>query len=82
MRSTIHLIMLNFIWKNAKVMATETKSNLSQIFRQHDLRLNVDPSNYHVQNKQAPTLKTFSLRATANPFVTNNSYALQLDEII
>ena len=64
------------------VMAIETKSNLSQIFRQHDLKLNEDPSNYHVQNEQAPALKIFSLRSTTSLFVANNSYALQLDEII
>jgi hypothetical protein len=63
-------------------MATETKSNLSQIFRQHDFKLNLDLSNHHEHNEEGPTLKTFSLRATASPFVTNNSYALQLDEII
>jgi hypothetical protein len=63
-------------------MTVNTKSNLSQIFRQHDLKLSVEPSIHHEQNEQAPALKTFSLRATVNPFVTNNSYALQLDEII
>jgi len=63
-------------------MTVDTKSTLSQIFRQHDLKLDIEPSIHHDQNEQAPALITFSLRATANPFLTNNPYALQLDEII
>jgi hypothetical protein len=60
-------------------MAMEIKSNLSQIFRQPESQLNSAKSN---QNEQNPVLKPFSLRAAASPFVVNNQFALQLDEII
>jgi len=60
-------------------MTTETKSGLSQIFRQHDVSLHSDQTN---QNEQAPVLKPFPLRAVASPFVVSNAYSLQLDEII
>lgn len=63
-------------------MTVETKSNLSQIFRQHNLKPNVDSSNHHEQNDQVSALKPFSLRTSVGPFVANNPYALQLDEII
>jgi hypothetical protein len=61
------------------MMTLEIKSNLSQIFRQHDSRLNLDQVN---QNEQSIARKPFSLRATATPFVVDNKFALQLDEII
>lgn len=60
-------------------MTMETKRNLSHIFRQHDLRLN---ENQAIQTEQAPVLKPFSLRSTANPVVANNAFALQIDEMI
>lgn len=55
------------------------KSNLSKIFRQPESKLNLDQSK---QNEQTPALKLFSLRSTTSPFVVNNEFALQLDEII
>lgn len=63
-------------------MTLEEEVNLSHIFRQPDLSLNVDRGNHHGQNEQAPTLKASSLRPAATPFVANNPYALKLDEII
>ncbi|MBU3622032.1 hypothetical protein [Polynucleobacter sp. CS-Odin-A6] len=63
-------------------MTQEMKDNLSQVFRQHDLRLNLDQSNEDHPSGQAPALKAFSLQATSSPFVVSNPYALQLDEII
>jgi hypothetical protein len=55
------------------------KSNLSQIFRQPESKLTLAQNN---QNEQTPALKPFPLRTTTNPFVVNNQFALQLDEII
>jgi len=60
-------------------MTMDTKSNLSHIFRQHDLRLNEDQAN---QFEQTLVLKPFSLRPTASPIAANNSLALQIDEMI
>jgi hypothetical protein len=60
-------------------MTLEMKSNLSKIFRQPESKLNLDQSK---QNEQTPALKLFSLRSTTSPFVVNNEFALQLDEII
>lgn len=60
-------------------MTIELNGNLSQIFRQQQSRLHLDNSN---QNEQAPALKPVSLRTTVSPFVVNNAFALQLDEII
>ena len=60
-------------------MTLEMKSNLSQIFRQPESKLNLAQSK---QNEKTPALKQFSLRSTTSPFVVNNEFALQLDEII
>ncbi len=60
-------------------MTLEMKSNLSKIFRQPESKLNLDQSK---QNEQTPALKLLSLRSTTSPFVVNNEFALQLDEII
>jgi hypothetical protein len=54
----------------------DTKSNLSHIFRQHDLSLNEN------QAEQTPVLKPFSLRPSANPVVASNPFAMQIDEMI
>jgi len=60
-------------------MTSKMKSNLSQIFRQPESKLTLAQNN---QNEQTPALKPFPLRTTTNPFVVNNQFALQLDEII
>lgn len=60
-------------------MTADLKNNLSQIFRQPEVRLNSAQSD---QNEQTTASKPFSLRSTASPFVVNNPFALQLDEII
>lgn len=55
------------------------QSNLSQIFRQHGSKFNLPQTD---QNKQSPAKKVFSLRVSETPFVVDNKFALQLDEII
>ncbi|MBU3601078.1 hypothetical protein [Polynucleobacter sp. AM-25C3] len=61
------------------MMTLEMKSNLAQIFRQPEPRLNLGQVD---RNEQAIAHKPFSLRAAATPFVVDNKFALQLDEII
>jgi hypothetical protein len=60
-------------------MTKEMKSNLSQLFRQPESKLNIAQGK---QNEKAPALKAFSLRASSSPFIVNNQFALKLDEII
>lgn len=60
-------------------MTIELNSNLSHIFRQPQSGLNLNHSN---QNEQAPVLKPFSLRTSTSPFLVDNAFALQLDEIV
>jgi len=60
-------------------MTTETKHNLSQIFRQPESSSNISQNDL---NEQSPGCKLLSLRATATPFVVDNKFALQLDEVI
>lgn len=60
-------------------MTLELKSNLSQIFRQQEARFNLAQSN---QMESVPLLKPFPLRASVSPFVVDNQFALQLDEIV
>jgi len=61
------------------VMTVEMKSNLSQIFRQSESRPNLAQNDL---NEQSPGYKLLSLRAMATPFVVDNKFALQLDEVI
>ena len=62
-------------------MTMQTKDNLSQIFRQHDLRSNADQITH---TELTSVLKPLSLRPAlvTSPFVVNNPFALQIDEII
>ncbi|MBU3575771.1 hypothetical protein [Polynucleobacter sp. UK-Mo-2m-Kol15] len=61
------------------MMTIEMKSNLSQIFRQSESRLNLAQNDL---NEQSPVCKPLSLRTTATPFIVDNKFALQLDEVI
>lgn len=61
------------------VMTVEMKSNLSQIFRQSESRPNLAQN---VLNEQSPGYKSLSLRVPTTPFVVDNKFALQLDEVI
>ncbi len=61
------------------MLTIEMKSNLSQIFRQSESRSNL--AQIDVQEKSLGR-KPLSLRVTANPFVVDNKFALQLDEVI
>jgi hypothetical protein len=60
-------------------MNLEMKTNLSQIFRQPESTHHVDQPG---QEGNTKVTKTYSLRSTSNPFVVDQHFALQLDEII
>jgi hypothetical protein len=60
-------------------MNFEMKNNLSQIFRQPESQLNLVRS---AKGRLSHSCGSFSLRASVNPFVVDNKFALQLDEII
>lgn len=60
-------------------MNLETKTNLSQIFRQPESAHHVDQSG---QEGNTKTPKAYSLLSTSTPFVVDQHFALQLDEII
>lgn len=60
-------------------MTVEMKSNLSQIFRQSECRLNLAQNN---PNEQSLGYKPLSLRTAVTPFIVDNKFALQLDEVI
>jgi hypothetical protein len=61
------------------MMNLDGKNNLSQILRQHESSLNIGQTD---QSGQMTSSKPFSLRSTATPFVVDNKFALQLDEVI
>ncbi|CAM3710810.1 hypothetical protein [Polynucleobacter arcticus] len=60
-------------------MNLEIKTNLSQIFRQAESTHHVDQSG---QEGDTKVPKAYSLRSTSTPFVVDQHFALQLDEII
>ena len=60
-------------------MPVEVKSNLSQIFRQSESRLNLAQID---TKKESLVRKPLSLRVTRTSFVVDNKFALQLDEVI
>ena len=60
-------------------MTVEMKSNLSQIFRQSESRPNLTQVD---MKEESLVRKPLSLRVTATPFVVDNKFALQLDEVI
>jgi hypothetical protein len=60
-------------------MTTKIQSNLSQLLRQPESKFNLAQAN---QSEKTPALKPFPLRTSVSPFIVNNPFALQLDEII
>jgi len=65
--------------KGFNVMTIEMKSNLSQIFRQSESRLNLAQIDV---KEESLARKPLSLRVKATPFVVDNKFALKLDEVI
>jgi hypothetical protein len=60
-------------------MNLEMKANLSQIFRQPESAHHVDQPGQE-GNTNVP--KAYSFRSTSTPFVVDQHFALQLDEIV
>lgn len=60
-------------------MNLEMKSNLSQIFRQQESRLNLSRVD---RGENILAQKILSLRFNATPFVVDSKFSFQLDEII
>jgi hypothetical protein len=60
-------------------MALEMKTNLSQIFRQPEAAHHEDQPEQE-GNTKIP--QAYSLRSKSSPFVVDQHFALQLDEII
>jgi hypothetical protein len=65
--------------KGFNVMSIEMKSNLSQILRQSESRLNLAQIDV---KEESLARKPLSLRVKATPFVVDNKFALKLDEVI